>query len=361
MVGFLHRLARRPDRLLETEAANHGVSIPTRAILDALAEGVLCVDPEGRVVLSNTAAQRLLGLDVAGLQGGCVWELMRQPALKQAIRGTLEDDRPQAMELSVFAPEERLVRVEVTPVSRGRAALVLRDITALRHLERVRQDFVANVSHELRTPLTSIKGFIETLLNGALDDPAHNRRFLQLVEEDVNRLARLTDDLLQLSKAEMLGKPKSVQSVDVLQLIQDVIAALTPQVKARRVAMTVDHLGPVPHAKGDPDQLRQVFWNLLDNAVKYNIEGGLVVARLRHHKGFLYVEVEDSGIGIPPDDLPRVFERFYRVDKARSRALGGTGLGLAIVKHLVEAHDGQISVTSRPGQGSIFRVTLPVG
>ena len=359
-VGFLHRLVRRPTRVFEPEVASRGVSIPSRAILEALAEGVLYLDEEGRVVLSNRAAQRLLGVEAAELPGGCVWDVMREPALQHVVRAALEDDTPQALELSMLTPEERLVRVEVTPVSQRRVVLVLRDVTALRHLERVRQDFVANVSHELRTPLTSIKGFIETLLDGALDDPTHNRRFLRLVEGDVDRLARLTDDLLELSKAELLGKPKSIQPVDTLQLIQDVIAALTSQAKARRVAMRVDHLGPVPHAKGDPDQLRQVFWNLLDNAVKYNVEGGLVVARLRHHKGFLYVEVEDSGIGIPPDELPRIFERFYRVDKARSRALGGTGLGLAIVKHIVEAHDGQISVASQPGQGSTFRVTLPV-
>jgi len=332
-----------------------------RAILNALDEGVFSLDSTGVVLFCNEASRHLLGFGDAQVIGQSLWPFVRQPTLQQFVTRAFQDGTAPSQELSLFVPEERIAQVSVVVSSSfGRAVVVLRDVTELRRLERVRQDFIANVSHELRTPLTSIKGFIETLLNGVIDDPAHNRQFLRLVEEDVNRLARLTEDLLELSKIESLGKPKTLQPVDVVQTIRDVVASLAPQIKARRLMVTTEHFGPLPKVAGDPDQLRQVFWNLLDNAVKYNIEGGRVTVRVRYHKTFLYTEVGDSGIGIPPADLPRIFERFYRVDKARSRALGGTGLGLSIVKHIVEAHNGQVSVESEAGGGSTFRMSLPV-
>jgi len=361
MAGFRRLWTRRALADGRQQELTHTPS-QIRAILDTLQEGVLSVNPTGQVLLSNQAARHLLGIEAIEWDGRPVWELVRQPSLQQMITQVLRDGAPQRQELSIFNPEERIVYVHAASghASQESVVVVLHDVTELRRLERVRQDFVANVSHELRTPLTSVKGFIETLLSGAIDDPAHNRPFLRLVEEDVNRLARLTDDLLELSKAESLGKPKSLQAVDVTKTIQEVVQALTSQIRVKRLSVTIDQSGLVPFAKGDPDQLRQVFWNLLDNAVKYNVEGGSVTVRLRYHKVFLYTEVKDSGIGIPLEDLSRIFERFYRVDKARSRALGGTGLGLAIVKHIVEAHGGEVGVESSSGVGSIFRVRLPV-
>lgn len=364
MIALVEWLRKRhgvtPERLNTPERPR----LPLEALLNHVVEGILSVDLTGRVLFSNRAARHLLGLAETGGVPQPLWEVVRQPALQPLIVQALSarDGAPHTQELSIFAPEERILQIRVLPTRTSEPAvtLLLHDVTELRRLGRVRQDFVANVSHELRTPLTSIKGFIETLLNGALEDPAHNRAFLTLVKEDVDRLARLTDDLLELSTAESLSKPKNLQPVELGQTIHAVIAVLSPQMRTKRVTVTVDQSRFLPRAKGDPDQLQQVFWNLLDNAVKYNVEGGHVVVRLRYHKTFLYVDIEDSGIGIPSEEVPRIFERFYRVDKARSRALGGTGLGLSIVKHIVDVHGGSISVESEPGRGSTFRVNLPV-
>jgi len=333
-------------------------------MLDRMAEGVLLITPEGQVLFANAASRRLLGLpdDATGCER--LWDALRHPGLQELTERAWQTGAPQMREITVQVPEERIVQAQVMSgdvhTAEPTVAIVLHDVTELRRLERVRQDFVANVSHELRTPLTSIKGFIETLLQGAIDDPGHNRHFLTLVEEDVNRLARLTDDLLELSKVESLDKPKTIQAVDVPRLTQDVVASLMPQIRAKQITVTVQPDGRMTEAKGDPDQLRQVLWNLLDNAVKYNVEGGRILLRLQAGEGSLRVEVADTGIGIPAEELPRIFERFYRVDKARSRALGGTGLGLSIVKHIVEAHGGQVEVTSEPGRGSTFQFTLPL-
>jgi len=334
-----------------------------QTMLDRMAEGVLFMTSSGQILLANAASRRLLGLPDRAADGARLWEFVQHPVLEQLVESALNSQQPHMRELTVSVPDERILQVQVMS-SEGSAAestvsIVLHDVTELRRLERIRQDFVANVSHELRTPLTSIKGFIETLLHGAIDDPGHSRRFLALVEEDVNRLARLTDDLLELAKVESFGKPKTIQSVDVRQITCDVVESLKPQIHGKRIAVDIAAAAPVPAALGDPDQIQQVLWNLLDNAIKYNTEGGRVNIALRAVDGWLTVRVADTGIGIPPDDLVRIFERFYRVDKARSRALGGTGLGLSIVKHIIEAHGGQVDVSSRPGSGSTFQFTLP--
>lgn len=334
------------------------------SILDRMAEGVVSMTAEGRILLANAAARRLLGFPEQHGQHERLWERSDLLSLRELVNETHRSGAPQVRELSLHVPEERIVQAQVmadeSRADQPAVFIVLHDVTELRRLERVRQDFVANVSHELRTPLTSITGFIETLLQGAIDEPDHNRRFLTLVEEDVNRLARLTDDLLELSKVESLGRPKTTQAVNVPRIIQDVVAALKPQIQAKQITIAIQSGEHLPEAQGDPDQIRQVFWNLLDNAIKYNVEEGRIEVAVESHGPWLSARVTDSGIGIPADELPRIFERFYRVDKARSRALGGTGLGLSIVKHIVEAHGGEVTVTSEPSQGSTFQFTLPV-
>ena len=336
---------------------------PLPAILDRLAEGLVVLTVEGQVLFLNPAVRRLLGMDDRFTTGQLFWDHVRPDALRTLVDRAWQTRVPQQTEVILPAPEERSLEVEVTigllDDGISAAFLVLRDLTAIRRLERVRQDFVANVSHELRTPLTSIKGFIETLLHGAMEDPVHGRRFLSLVEEDVDRLARLTDDLLELSKVESLGRPKSSQAVDALRVIRDVVDSLAPQMQAKRIRKSIEHDGQAAVVTGDSDQIRQVVWNLLDNAIKYNIEGGRVDVICRDAEGFLDIAVSDTGIGLPTEELERIFERFYRVDKARSRALGGTGLGLSIVKHIVEAHGGTVGVTSELGKGSTFTVRLP--
>lgn len=333
------------------------------SLLDQMAEGVLFLGPHGQILLANAASRRLLGLPDKAASGGRLWDSVRHPSLQEMVTRALESTQPQMREIIVQVPDERIVQVQVMSgdgkLLESTIAVVLHDVTELRRLERVRQDFVANVSHELRTPLTSIKGFIETLLQGAIDDPSHNRQFLGLVEEDVNRLARLTDDLLELSKVESLGKPKTIQAIDVPRIVHEVVESLKPQIHTKQLTITVDPHPRLREVQGDPDQIRQVVWNLLDNAIKYNVEDGRIEMTLHADEAWLSVRVADTGIGIPAEELPRIFERFYRVDKARSRALGGTGLGLSIVKRIVEAHGGQVEVESELGRGSTFQLTLP--
>jgi two-component system phosphate regulon sensor histidine kinase PhoR len=239
------------------------------------------------------------------------------------------------------------------------AVMVLHDVTELRRLEQVRTEFVANVSHELRTPLTAIHGYLETLLGGALEEREHARRFLEIVFRQTERLGRLLDDLTDLSNIELGRIALRLEPVRLDEVVDSVLAIIAPKAEAGRVALASElapGLGPV---SADRDRLAQVLINLVDNAVKYTPEDGRVTVSARPAAdGRVEVAVVDTGIGIPPADLPRITERFYRVDKARSRDLGGTGLGLAIVKHLVLAHGGELRIESTPGRGTTVRVTL---
>lgn len=228
----------------------------------------------------------------------------------------------------------------------------------LKRLERVRIDFVANVSHELRTPLTSIKGFTDTLVEGALEDPENARRFLGIIQKHTDRIIMVVDDLLTLSRMEGAESPLNLGELDLAGLVDEMVQGLGPVASAKRLALSVDLARPAPF-RGDRDRLAQVVTNLLDNAVKYTPEGGKVSAALRRTEGFYELVVSDTGVGIEPWHLGRIFERFYRADKARSREMGGTGLGLAIVKHIVQAHGGTVAVQSVVGRGSTFTVRLP--
>jgi two-component system phosphate regulon sensor histidine kinase PhoR len=240
--------------------------------------------------------------------------------------------------------------------------MVLHDVTALRRLEQVRTEFVANVSHELRTPLTAIQGYLETLLTGALDEPEHARRFLEIVFRHTERLGRLLNDLTDLSNIE-LGKVRlRLAPVALGEVVESVLAIMASRAEGGQVALRAAVEPADERVVADHDRLAQILINLVDNAVKYTPAGGQVRVRARRAgDGMIEVAVEDTGIGIPPADLPRITERFYRVDKARSRELGGTGLGLAIVKHLVLAHGGQLHIASEPGRGTTVSFTLPGG
>ena len=228
----------------------------------------------------------------------------------------------------------------------------------LRRLERVRIDFVANVSHELRTPLTSIKGFTETLREGALEDPGNARRFLDIIRKHTDRIITVVDDLLTLSRMEGAEAPLNLAELDLSDLVDEVVQGLGPAASAKRLALSVALARPAPF-RGARARLVQVVTNLLDNAVKYTPEGGRVTVALTRTEGLYALAVSDTGVGIEPWHLGRIFERFYRADKARSREMGGTGLGLAIVKHIVQAHGGTVAVASTVGQGSTFTVRLP--
>ncbi|MCX7661818.1 MAG: ATP-binding protein, partial [Candidatus Omnitrophica bacterium] len=229
----------------------------------------------------------------------------------------------------------------------------------LRRLEKIRQDFVANVSHELRTPISSIKGYAETLLEGAMEDKENRKEFLNIIYKDATRLANLIEDLLDLSKIESGKMKMHFEALDLRPIVESALNILENNIKEKKLSVTIDISEDLPKVLIDEKRILQVFLNLLDNAVKYTPQNGRINIRAYPADEYVQVEISDTGIGIPEKDLPRIFERFYRVDKARSRELGGTGLGLSIVKHIIKAHKGEIWVKSELGKGSTFFFSLP--
>ena len=367
----LRRLAKETGALRQDQASLQrqiqeleGQRNQARAILESMVEGVAALDHAGRILWLNGAAQRVFGLSDGGAVGRRLTELLRQPDLDALVTEVLSRREPGAREIRSFAPPERILRFHATPCEGGATdatlVLVAQDVTEIRRLEGVRREFVANVSHELKTPLTSIQGLVETLLGGALEDAANNRRFVAMIAEDAKRLSLLIDDLLDLSQIESKALTLRLEAVALRPLLEQLGDRLRQPLEERRVALEIAVPADVPPVRGDPDRLRQIFLNLLDNAIKFNTPGGRVTVRAAHEGSTLSVTMEDTGVGIPAADLPRIFERFYRVDKARSRELGGTGLGLAIVKHLVELHQGRVTVESQPGRGSTLTVILPL-
>jgi two-component system phosphate regulon sensor histidine kinase PhoR len=293
-----------------------------------------------------------------------VFETVRQSDVHDVVRRLLSDPRRVTKELSILQPKERILRIHGVPCEGGGptgpcAVLVIQDVTESHRYEQLRKEFVANVSHELKSPLTSIRSLTETLSEGAVDDPGHNRRFVQMIDQDAERLSRLIDDLLALSQIESQAVPLKADVVKLKSVAESVLTALQPPLTQHRLAARLEIPADVA-VRADPDRLRQVVFNLVDNAIKYNREGGTITISARRQDSWVTVTVTDTGIGIPTEDLPRIFERFYRVDKARSRELGGTGLGLSIVKHIVEAHGGTVSVESELNRGSSFSFTIPV-
>ncbi|MDD5302107.1 MAG: ATP-binding protein [Elusimicrobia bacterium] len=331
------------------------------AVLDQMAEGVVAVDAEGRVLLVNPALSRLLGIDAAQARGRGYLESLRHHGLAELVGEVLRGGGPAARELRLFSPGELVFDAYAAPLQQeGRAAgalVVLHDITRLRRLEQVRRDFVANVSHELRTPLASIKGFAETLIDGAIDDKENRLGFLKTIEEQAVHLSKLVDDLLDLSSIESGHRQPKLAATDLRALAADVARRFAPAAAERGVTVASVPPGPAT-ALADAEQVRQVLANLIDNAIKYTESGGRVEIALETKGGEVVASVRDTGMGIPETDLARVFERFYRVDKSRSREAGGTGLGLAIVKHLVEAQGGRVWAESRQPGGSAFFFAL---
>ena len=267
-------------------------------------------------------------------------------------------------DLVLYAPAERHLQV-YAPSCRSHvpagscALLVLHDVTSFKRLEQIRKDFVANVSHELKTPLTAIRGAVETLLDGALNDPAHNRSFVESIAEEAGRLHNLVDDLLVLTQIESRPTALKRERVAIRPFLEELVSRYQALAKARGVTLALKEADPKDVLDANRNQLAQAIGNLLDNAIKYNRPSGQVSIRATGGQGGVRIEVEDTGIGIPLEDLPRIFERFYRVDKARSRQTGGTGLGLSIVKHVAESHGGSVSVESRLGHGSCFVLIFP--
>jgi two-component system phosphate regulon sensor histidine kinase PhoR len=339
------------------------------AILDAMVEGVIAVDGQEHILLMNEKARAMFALGSARGEGKPFLEVIRNADLHEIFRAVhAGGEAALRREITLTSPPRILGvnAVRLAPAGeRSDAAsgivMVLHDVTALRHLERVRTEFVANVSHELRTPLTAIQGYLETLLSGALDERENARRFLEIVLRHSERLGRLLDDLTDLSNIETGKVALRREPVRVDEVVASVVGIIDPRAERSRVSVTSRVPPDLPEVSADRDRLSQVLINLVDNAVKYTPEGGSVTVTARRlPEDAVEVAVTDTGIGIPPADLPRVTERFYRVDKARSRELGGTGLGLAIVKHLVMAHGGELDIESEPDRGTTVRFTLPI-
>jgi two-component system phosphate regulon sensor histidine kinase PhoR len=340
-------------------------------VLGAMAEGVIAVDPRRRLLFANASANRLFGLDATSV-GRLVPELIRSPQVQDAVDATLRLAIPAAYEGEIVLPgrdssqraHNRYLSVRGNPLP-GRpsagAVLVFHDVTELRRLERMRQDFVANASHELKTPLSSIKAYTETLMDWALYDETVNARFLKRIEEQVERLNQLILDLLSLARIESGQEMFEHGPLHLVPVLESCVEAHRSRAESANLNFIFDPggLDDETMVVADEEAIRQIVDNLVDNAIKYTPEGGSVIVTCHSDQNSASIEVADTGIGIPRDDLPRVFERFYRVDKARSRELGGTGLGLSIVKHLMQSIGGQIDVNSRVGSGSSFTVHIP--
>lgn len=333
------------------------------AVLLSMFEGVMVVDSKGTILLMNQTLKDLLLIKDDPL-GRRPIEVIRNIEIQEIADCALKREcGVEACELSILAPEEKILSIHATPVIRGSkiegAVLLFHNITELRRLEKVRKDFVANVSHELRTPISSIKGYAETLLEGALEDKENARDFLNIIYSDSDRLAKLIDDLLDLSKIESNRLRMDIKRCSLSPLVNKVVSSLSKQAKDTSIAIKIDIPTDISNILADEARIAQVLLNLIDNAIKYNREKGKVIIAAREKNAFVQVDVSDTGVGISEKDLPRLFERFYRIDKARSRELGGTGLGLSIVKHIVQAHNGEVSVQSVLGQGSTFSFTIP--
>jgi two-component system phosphate regulon sensor histidine kinase PhoR len=328
-------------------------------LLEAMTQGVLVTDPQQQVLRANAAAARLLGFPLPA-EGRALWELVRDEVFLRASIEVMEQDSPR--ELQIGPVRDRHLAVTFDPFPPGgprKLLIVLHDTTTSARYEELRREFVANVSHELRTPLTLIRGYVETLQDDRLADPARAREFLSVIHRNTLLLSNVVENLLDLSRLESPeGLPRRSR-VDPGSLVRSVAELRRPAADQRRQSLEVEASQPLPAVLGDPDYLERAIANLLDNAIKYTPEGGRILVTAARRGSDILIEVKDTGIGIPEADLPRIFERFYRVDKSRSRAMGGTGLGLAIVKHVVQAHGGAVEVASEVGKGSTFRIVLP--
>jgi two-component system phosphate regulon sensor histidine kinase PhoR len=337
------------------------------AVLDGMVEGVIAVDARDHIVALNEPARGLFEVAAGRGERKPLLEVIRNVDL-HVLLGDARRTAERAVvrrELVVPGASPRTVQANAVPIDLGGGdfgvVMVLHDVTELRRLETVRTEFAANVSHELRTPLTAIRGYLETLVGGALEEPEHARRFLEIVFRHTERLGRLLDDLTDLSDIELGRVRLSLGPLVVADVVDSVLAIMRQRAETRGVTLASTLPSDLPEVVADHDRLEQILINLVDNAVKYTEPGGRVTVAARPlETAFVEVAVADTGVGIAPADLPRITERFYRVDKARSRELGGTGLGLAIVKHLVIAHGGELAIESEPGRGTTVRFGLPV-
>ena len=356
----MNRTAAQLDETIRTLTEERNLST---AILGSMVEGVAVVNGSERLLFANQGFAEILNLRFPPKSGSALVEIVRQTELIEAVRNVLHGESRVEAEIVTGTLRQKYFAATVASVRAGDtlgAVLVLHDITELRRLERVRRDFVANVSHEFRTPLTAIQGFAETLLAGAIDDAQNRVRFLEIILEHARRLARLTEDLLRLSQMDSDRLELEIDEISVAQLVDSCLATAQHRALENGLKLSVNIPENPPTVAGDRRRLAEVLQNLLDNARQYTLPGGEIVLSVAASELEVVFTVSDTGIGIPRADQSRIFERFYRVDAARSREAGGTGLGLAIAKHLIEAHGGRIWVESEIGKGSHFHFSVPI-
>jgi two-component system phosphate regulon sensor histidine kinase PhoR len=366
LAGALNEMATQLDSRIQTIVRQHS---QLQAVFSSMVEGVITVDTEERILDVNESGAQLLNVDPQKIKGKSILLAVRNTHLQNFVKNALACGSPIEGEFSsrmgADGQEKYFyahgARLQDSQGHIAGALIVLNDVTKLRRLESIRRDFVANVSHELKTPITSIEGFAETLLDGALDDPEDARRFVKIIGKQASRLHAIVEDLLVLSRVEQEAKREEIvlQELPVAEVLQSAIQSCSPRAEEEDMVISLV-CAPTITARINSALLEQAVVNLLDNAVKYSGKGSSIRVEAAEQEDEVLIRVCDNGVGIGSQDISRIFERFYRVDKARSAKFGGTGLGLSIVKHIIVAHHGHISVESFPGQGSIFTIHLPV-
>jgi len=362
LADAMNQMAAQLDNRIKTIVSQRN---KLETVLASMLEGVIAVDSEERIVSINRAAAHLFEEEPANCRNKSIQEVIRSPALQQFIRGALNSPKPAEEDITVYQKKERVIAAKSSPLldageQQIGTLVVFNDVTQLRRLENMRRDFVANVSHEIRTPLTAIKGFVETLQQGRVDEAEEEKRFLGIIQKHVDRLNSIVEDLLTLSRIELEDEQKEInaEAVKIIEVFQAAIQLCRLKAEEKKIRIDLDcEKGTT--AVLDPALIEQAVVNLLDNALKYSEPQSTILLKSHRQNSEVVISVRDHGIGIAQKHLPRIFERFYRVDKARSRNLGGTGLGLAIVKHIAQAHGGYVSVESELGEGSRFSLHLP--
>src|SRR5262249_11919359 len=336
-------------------------------LLSKMVEGVLAIDSQGKAVFANSAFCEMMGLKPEKIESRALLEIIRNNALSEYISSLLHKPQggPESREISILGSDgDRIFSVQASRIEEETDSglllllLVFHDITRIKRVEQVRKDFVANVSHEFRTPLTSLKGSTEILLDGAYEDPTQCKKFLEIMDKKLRNRQNLVEDMLKLAAVEDTRALLRRQSITLDEIVSDVVALLRPLARQKHQELTVDSPDESILLNVDPQQITDALMNLMDNAIKYTQGGGKIALICRLDNG-LTLKVKDNGPGISPEQLQRVFERFYRVDKSRSREMGGTGLGLAIVRHAVENHGGTVQAESGPEGGTTFTINLP--
>lgn len=341
-------------------------NIKMEAILSSVVNGIIAIDSDEKILFINPVAIDMLNIKESDVAGKHFLQVVRNNQIDNYLKYVIKHRSFYDTEITLNYPHEKILKLYTNPIKKFEKGeesgiiITIQDITELRKLENMRTEFVANVSHELKTPLTSIKGFVETLKIGAIEDKEDSIRFLNIIEDEADRLSRLISDILSLSELE--GKKVKVahEKIRVQNTIAEIISMLSSQAVKKNITLLSEVNDGSLSIMGDLDKFKQMLINLVDNGIKYTPEGGTIKVEGFRDGDYLVINVIDNGIGIPDEYIPRLFERFYRVDKARSRKVGGTGLGLAIVKHIVKTFDGEISVESKVGEGTKFTIFLPV-